>query len=96
MKNSETILPYHFIDRLKALPFVKEVYLFGSRARGDNRPRSDIDLAVRMLPSHGPYDWLKVVDIIDEADTLLEIDCVNLNAADGKFKERILSQGKLL
>ena len=33
-------------------PLVRRVYLFGSRARGDNRPDSDIDLAVvcRMDP----------------------------------------------
>ena len=33
-------------------PLVRRVYLFGSRARGDHRPDSDIDLAVvcRMDP----------------------------------------------
>ena len=35
-----------------AEPLVRRVYLFGSRARGDNGPDSDIDLAVvcRMEP----------------------------------------------
>jgi small ligand-binding sensory domain FIST len=27
-------------------PLVRRIYLFGSRARGDNRPDSDIDLAI--------------------------------------------------
>ena len=27
-------------------PLIRRVYLFGSRARGDNRPDSDIDLAI--------------------------------------------------
>ena len=35
-------LPYRFINRLKALPFVEAIYLYGSRARGDHSPRSDI------------------------------------------------------
>lgn len=28
---------------------IKSVYLFGSRARGDNNPDSDIDLAIEMI-----------------------------------------------
>lgn len=91
-----TVPHYRFFDRLKALPFVDAIYLFGSRARGDNRERSDIDLAIKLSPEYSRYDWLKVVDIIDEADTLLEIDCVNLDEADEKLRERILRQGKIL
>lgn len=30
-------------------PIVKRVYLYGSRARGDHRPDSDIDLAIEMV-----------------------------------------------
>ena len=29
-------------------PEIKKVYLFGSRARGNNHPKSDIDLAIEM------------------------------------------------
>ncbi len=32
-------------------PDIKCIYLYGSRARGDNRPDSDIDLAVEMKPN---------------------------------------------
>ena len=88
-------LPYHFIDRLKALPFVEAVYLFGSRARGDNRERSDIDLAIK-LRENNIENWRKVMGIIENADTLLEIDCVNMDDADEKLQERILSQGTIL
>ena len=34
------------VSRLGAEPSVHRVILFGSRARGDARPRSDVDLAV--------------------------------------------------
>jgi predicted nucleotidyltransferase len=68
-------LPYQFIEQLKSLPFIDEIWLFGSRARGDNQERSDIDLAI-ICPAASDIDWLKVVDIIENADTLLKIDCV--------------------
>ena len=67
----ETSLPYHFIDQLRALPFVEAIYLFGSRARGDQQSRSDIDLAIKMSPHHEQRDWHKVIDIIDKADVIL-------------------------
>lgn len=91
-----TTLPYQFIDKLKALPFIEAVYLFGSRARGDNQRRSDIDLAVKMQSGTDSAQWQEVLDIVDEADTLLEIDCVDLDKADEKFRDRILQEGKLL
>ena len=39
-------------------PWVEAVYLFGSRARGDGRPSSDVDLAVLPGPSGPPVDRL--------------------------------------
>lgn len=42
-------LDYQFIKRLKELPFVDEIWLFGSRARGDAQERSDIDIAILCL-----------------------------------------------
>lgn len=54
---------------------VKKVILFGSRARGDNRERSDIDLAV----SGG--DIGEFADAANEETwTLLMFDVVNLDS----------------
>lgn len=39
-------LDYQFIEKLTTLPFIDEIWLFGSRARKDNHRRSDIDLAI--------------------------------------------------
>ena len=83
---------YQFIDNLKFLPFVEEIYLFGSRARGDNRKRSDIDLAVS-CPKATDDEWQKVQDIIENADTLLEIDCVRLEDANPNFYAEIRHDG---
>ncbi len=40
---------YTFFKELKALPFMEEIWLFGSRARGDHQARSDIGLAFLCL-----------------------------------------------
>jgi len=53
---------------------IKKVILFGSRARGDNKECSDIDLAV----SGGNYlDFY--FDVEEEAWTLLMFDVVDLD-----------------
>jgi predicted nucleotidyltransferase len=72
---SKDVTKYEFITELKKLPFIEEIWLFGSRAREDHKERADIDLAI-ICPNATDSDWLKVMDIIEEADTLLKIDCI--------------------
>ncbi len=71
-------LNYQFIEQLKCLPFIEEIWLFGSRARGDHRQKSDIDLAI-ICPNSTEEDWLRVVDIIEDSDTLLKIDYIKFD-----------------
>ena len=54
---------------------LSRLILFGSRARGDNRERSDIDLAV----SGG--DVVRFSLDVEELPTLLSVDVVNLDGA---------------
>lgn len=65
------IFHYKFINKLKALKFVEEILLFGSRARGDNSDRSDIDIVI-VCPNATDSDWFEVLQIIENADTLLK------------------------
>jgi predicted nucleotidyltransferase len=53
---------------------IQKVILFGSRARGDNFERSDIDLAVSGGDALNFY-----FDVEEEAWTLLMFDVVNLD-----------------
>lgn len=69
---------YAWFQALCALPFVDAIWLFGSRARGYACDRSDIDIALH-CPRAGRDDWQKVLDIVEEADTLLEIDAVRFD-----------------
>ena len=58
---------------------MKKIVLFGSRARDNFRKDSDIDLAIYASDAN-VYEWQEVLDIIEDADTLLKIDCVRADA----------------
>ena len=71
---------------------LERVVLFGSRARGSNRERSDIDLAVS-----GKDVELFVESLEERADTLLSFDIVNLDEiVSDKLRESINREGKVL
>ena len=79
-------------DELGQIPSVENVILFGSRARGNNWERSDIDLAV-ICPNASWSDWAKMTDVIDEAPTLLKIDLVRFHDAPESLQNEILLEG---
>lgn len=52
-----------------------EVYLFGSRARGDHRPDSDIDLAMRGIPPERYYSTIgRLMDVSPIAVDVIDLD----------------------
>ncbi len=88
---------YEFLQKLQSEPCVNQLILFGSRARGDARERSDIDLAID-CPSATGMDWRRLKDVIDDADTLLKIDAVRYDALSEKsqLKHSINEEGVVL
>jgi predicted nucleotidyltransferase len=83
------------VAQIQRVAGVQRVILFGSRARGDARERSDIDLAVR-APDVSQRDWLAIVEAVENAETLLRIDLVRLEEAPEALRERILAEGRVL
>ncbi|WP_108649850.1 nucleotidyltransferase family protein [Dongshaea marina] len=71
----KSITQYEFVQKIAALPFVRGIFLFGSRARENHAERADIDIAVD-CPLASENQWQQILEIIEEADTLLPIDCV--------------------
>ena len=64
---------------------IEKVILFGSRARGDFRRTSDIDIARFAL------------DVDEETSTLLEYDIVNLDRdMQDELRESIEKEGRIL
>ena len=73
----------HAIKDLAQNYQIARVILFGSRARGDYRKTSDIDLAV----SGGDITRF-ALDVEEETPTLLKYDIVNL---DGPVQDELLA-----
>ena len=72
-----------------------KVWLFGSRATGEQRPGSDIDLA---LDNGQKIPWNTVTKMlidIDETTIPMKIDLVDLQNVDDDFKKQVLKEGIL-
>ena len=71
---------------------VKKVVLFGSRARGDFKEKSDIDLAVQ------GGDFIRfMLDVNEETSTLLSFDIINLDEKiQDELRESIEKEGKIV
>ena len=72
---------------------INKVVLFGSRARKDNSPKSDIDLAI--YTESNSSDLLDFIyDIENNTPTLLEFDFSNMSEVrDNFFIEQVESEG---
>jgi uncharacterized protein len=82
---------------LEAEPDVANAVLFGSRARGSERPDSDVDVAVQLMPG-APRDARAVGGLAArlEAATGHSIGLVLLDEAPPPLAYRIFRDGRLL
>src|ERR1043166_5778323 len=74
---------------------VKELSVFGSRARGDHRDRSDLDLLVDFLPE-SDIDLLDFIHLKLDLEQLLGIavDLVERDALKPRMRQQVLSQSR--
>ncbi|WP_310386746.1 DEAD/DEAH box helicase family protein [Roseateles sp.] len=80
----------------ESLDGVRAVWIFGSRAQGLQRPRSDIDLAVD-APDLDARGFLRVKDQIENLGLIYRTDVVWLQDRHGEvFKQEIEKHRKLL
>ena len=72
---------------------VQRVMLFGSRARGDNTPKSDIDIAVEGCRDFPGF----LYDVQERLWSLLEIDAIDLDQQIApELRESIARDGKVI
>ncbi|MGH9578363.1 MAG: type VII toxin-antitoxin system MntA family adenylyltransferase antitoxin, partial [Terriglobales bacterium] len=71
------------------------VYLFGSRARGDARESSDLDVAVLPLEPL-PIGLLSTIrEQLEESHIPFTVDLVDLSEAGGAFRRAVEREGRL-
>ena len=71
------------------LPVAANVWVFGSRAKGNVKPYSDLDLAIDM---HQPITidiHAKLADAFDESDLPFKVDIVDWQSINESFKKNI-------
>lgn len=65
-------------------------YIFGSRAKGDFREYSDVDIAVDLNGKKMPVSVLgKILSEFEDSTLPYEVDVVDLNSIDDNFKSLI-------
>ena len=84
---------------LTAQPDVLAAYLFGSYARGDARPDSDVDLAVLLSTTDEMERFerrLELIGAVGEALGRRSADVVVLNDAPPLLTHQVLTHGRLI
>ena len=88
------VLPEDLVAQVRALGArhgVRRIRVFGSLARGEARPDSDIDLLVEYEPGHGGFAF---VDFCEGVERLLHrrVDVVTERSLHPLVRDRVLSQ----
>ncbi len=71
------------------------VYLFGSWARGQQRPSSDIDVAIEAVHGVPQSTLIMIRDSLEESRVPYRVDIVDLAKAGREFGEAVKKEGIL-
>ena len=69
------------------------VYLFGSWARGEQRPSSDIDIAIECQDIAGEAALVNLRTRLEESDIPYRVDVMDLAAASEAIKQKVKQEG---
>lgn len=70
-----------------------QVFLFGSRARKDHTPQSDIDIAIDNTTAITFCTLGQIKEKIEESTIPFSVDIVDLNNTSSDLKKQILQEG---
>ena len=80
----------------RRFPEVERVLIYGSRARGDYQPYSDIDLAI-VAPTMTPQRFAELWSALEDLPLIFRLDVVHWDRlGNPRLKEEIRRQGKIL
>lgn len=72
------------------------IYLFGSRANGKARVRSDFDLGIYGNKPVPLKTYYQLADFLESLPTLYRIDWVDLNRVTDTFRDNALQNAKVI
>ena len=80
-------------NTFRRFPTIREVRVFGSRAKGVASRRSDLDLAISSNESVAS-EWSALQEALEKAPLIYELDIVRLDSITSeRLKERIAREG---
>ena len=84
-----------FIRVFERYPQIHRVLIFGSRAKGNARPGSDIDLAV-LAPQMTDLEFAQLWNAIDDLPLVFKVDLLHWDRlANAPLKDKIRREGRL-
>jgi len=72
------------------------IFFFGSRVKGDNFPRADIDIGIEGPEEIPAGIKLEIEDELEELPTLYKFDLVDFKTVSDKFKKDALKNTDLI
>jgi predicted nucleotidyltransferase len=88
------LIPEQLAARVRALGDrygVHDIRVFGSVARGEAGPGSDIDLLVDYIPGHGGFAFVEFCDAVERLFGR-RVDVVTERSLPPRIRERVLAQ----
>ena len=92
MKKLDEKIQQKIIAIISALKPEAKIYLFGSRARGTNSERSDIDIALDAGHALPPRDVDEIGSMLRESNIMYKIDIVDFHEVSDAMHNEILKE----
>jgi predicted nucleotidyltransferase len=70
-----------------------KIYLYGSRARGDYKVGSDVDIAIDDKRELSIFELARAKNVLEGLNTIYTFDVIDLNSIPEKMKNIILKEG---
>jgi uncharacterized protein len=87
----------HYLEMVRVFlkyPHVERALIFGSRAKGVEKPYSDIDLAV-VAPEMDQSEFSRLLEDLEALDLVFKLDVLHLDTLNQpKLRESIMTHGK--
>ncbi len=87
MLDSKTVKSLKYIALSNLPNDAFKIFIFGSRAIGNNRQFSDIDLGIDGPRALSPQEFMTLKSAFDESDIPYRVDLVDFKKVSDKFKQ---------